>query len=114
MEIVAAPARQFRTYSMLLGLFIGSFDAIVLLLNTFSDLHVMSTTTVLAINAVLGFLIVPAKLILQNIPATTEQKTAIVEAAAAQPIKAGETNVKVKVDDLVVPNTPTPNAKEMK
>ena len=112
-QIVAAPMRQMKTYSMLLGILIGSFDAFVLLMGTFADIHILSPQAVLGINAVLGFLIVPAKLILQNIPATTEQKTAIVEAAAAQPIEEGHPNVKVKVDEVVVPNNPV-DAKELK
>jgi len=106
-ELVPAPMRQFRTYSMWLGIFIGSFDAVVLLLKTFADLHIMEPNTLLVINAVLGFLIVPAKLVLQNIPATTEQKTAMIEGSASQPIAAGFSNVEVKVDDRVVPSEPS-------
>jgi len=59
---------------MMLGIFIGSFDAFVLLMGTFADIQLLSPQTVIAINAVLGFLILPAKLIMQNIPATPEQK----------------------------------------
>lgn len=103
MQIVPAPSRQFKTYSMLLGIFIGSFDALVLLLKTFGDIHIMSPTTVLAVNAVLGFLIVPAKLILQNIPATNEQKKDMVEHVASQPMQPGESDVSVKIDNTAVP-----------
>jgi hypothetical protein len=87
MELVPAPLRQFRTYSMLLGIFIGSFDALVFLLKTFGDIHLMSPTAVLAVNAVLGFLIVPAKLIAQNLSATPAQKEEIVAAAESLPTK---------------------------
>lgn len=97
-EIVPAPSRQFKTYSMILGIVIGSFDAFLLLMNAFSDMHIMNPTTALAVNAVLGFLIVPAKLIMQNIPATTEQKVDIVASAASQPMKAGYSDVQVHIE----------------
>jgi hypothetical protein len=82
---------------MLLGVFIGSFDALMLMMNTFSDIHLLSPTQVLAVNAVLGFLIVPAKLIKQEITATTEQKVELINAAAAQPIAAGQPDVTARV-----------------
>lgn len=105
-QLVAAPMRQMRTYTMWIGIFIGSYDALELLLKTFGDVHLLSPTAILAINAFLGFLIVPAKLILQNIPATTEQKKDIVAAAASQPMKEGQRNPEVKIDKVVAPSTP--------
>lgn len=106
MKIVAAPLRQFKTYSMLLGLFIGGFNSIVAMVETLGTVDVFSNKTVLVINAILGMLIVPAKLILQNISVTTEQKVAIVAASASQPIKEGSKDVAVKIDKLTVPSAP--------
>ena len=97
-KIVPVPSRQFKTYSMILGIAIGSFDAFLLLMKSFTDLHVMETSTALAINAVLGFLIVPAKLIMQNIPLTTEQKVDIVASAASQPMLDGQSDVQVHIE----------------
>jgi len=93
MNIVAAPGRQFKTYSMLLAIALGSFDALLLMLKAFADIHVISNDVLLIINAVASFLIVPAKLIQQYIPLTTEQKVDLVEAAAAQPVKVGQQDV---------------------
>ena len=106
MKIVAAPLRQFKTYSMILGMVIASFDSIVLLFEVLADTEVLSVKSVLLINAILGVLIVPAKLILQNISVTTKQKVAIVAASASQPIKKGSKDVAVKIDKFTVPSTP--------
>lgn len=106
MKIIAAPFRQFKSYSMLLGLFIGSFNAILAMVETLGSIDVLSNKSVLIINAVLGLLIVPAKLILQNIPVNTKQKIDIVAAAAAQPIKEGNREVVVKIDKFNTPSTP--------
>lgn len=102
-ELVPAPSRQFKTFSMWLGIAIGSIDALLLLVQAIGDLHLVSMTTVLAINALLGFLIVPAKLILQNIPVTTTEKLDLVATAAAQPMKAEEADVAVHVNGAPVP-----------
>lgn len=106
MKIIAAPWRQFKTYSMLLAIFIGGFNAIIALIETLGTIDLLSIKSVLIINAVLGFLLVPAKLILQNIPVTTKQKVDMVAASAAQPIKKGNKNVVVKIDKLTVSSTP--------
>ena len=106
-EIVPAPGRQFKTWSMIIVIALGSVDAAYLLLSTFGQMDLLSKEAVLAINAVIAFLIVPVRLIQQNIPATTEQKIAVVAAAAAQPVHAGESNIEVKVDEAVLPSTPT-------
>lgn len=108
MELVPAPGRQFKTASMILIILLGSADAIYLLLNTFGDLEILSKQAVLAINATIAFLIVPVRLIKQNIAATTDQKTAIVEFAAAAPMAPGEENVEVKIDNAIVPSVPVP------
>lgn len=106
-EIIPAPLRAFKTYTMWIGIAIGSADALVLLLQTFGDLHIMSTTAVLAVNAVLGFLIVPARLVLQSVPATTEEKIDLITGAAAQPMKPGEANVEVHVNGTPLSTTPS-------
>lgn len=106
MKIVAAPLRQFKTYSMILGMLIAGFDSIVLMFEVLADTEVLSVKAVLLINAILGLLIVPAKLILQNISVNTQQKIAIVAASAAQPIKKGSKDVAVKIDKFTVPSTP--------
>ena len=106
MKIVAAPLRQFKTYSMWLGIGIGMFDSIILMFEVLADTGVLSLKAVLLINAILGMLIVPAKLIYQNISANTKQKIAIIAAAASQPIKKGSKDVAVKIDKFTVPSTP--------
>lgn len=105
-QIVPAPRREFKTVTMWLGIFIGSLDSLVLLLQTLTELHVVDSTTLLAINAVLGFLIVPAKLLMQNIAVTAEQKEAMVAAVAAAPLKPGEDLVTVHVNGEAVPTSP--------
>lgn len=107
-ELVPAPGRQFKTYSMWLGIAIGSVDALLLLVKAFGDLHLLSTTAVLAINAVLAFLIVPAKLVFQSIPVTTSEKVDLVTTAAALPMKAEEPNVEVQINVAPLPDTPAP------
>lgn len=106
MKIVAAPSRQFKTYTMILGILMGSSNSFFIMLDALGKADVLSVKTVLIVNAVLGFLIVPAKLIYQNISATTEQKVDIVASAASQPIKDGEKDVVVKIDKVTVPSTP--------
>lgn len=106
MKIVAAPSRQFKTYTMLLGLFIAGFDSFLLLWEVLGRTEVISMKSALIINAILGVLIVPAKLIYQNISVTTKQKIDMVSAAASQPIKEGNKDVVVKIDKFTVPQTP--------
>lgn len=106
MKIVAAPSRHFKTYSMLLGLFIGGFNSIVALVEAFGTTDIISSKYVILINAILGFLIIPAKMIYQNISVTTEQKIDMVTAAAAQPIKDGNKDVVVKINKFTVPSKP--------
>lgn len=106
MEMIAAPSRQFRTWSMWLLIATGMFDLTVLFLKSLGDLHVMSAETLAIINAVLVFITGAVRFILQNIPATTEQKTDLVAMAAAQPMKSGEASVAVKIDDVTVPSNP--------
>lgn len=97
MEIVPAPARVFKTYSMWLLIATGVFDLAVVMLKTMTDLHVIGAETALVINAVMVFLTGVVRLINQQIPASTEQKVALVESAASQPMKPGETPVSVEI-----------------
>lgn len=97
MKLIAAPMRQFKTWSMLLLMAAGIFDLAVVLLKTLSDLHVMSTETFGAINAVLVFLIGAARFVHQQIEMTTTQKVAAIKSVAAQPVKEGEAEVQAAV-----------------
>jgi hypothetical protein len=106
MELIPAPGRAFRTWSMWLLIATGIFDLAVLLLKTLTDLHVMTAETVLIVNAVLAFATGVVRLIQQQIALTTEQKVAVIESAASQPMKPGEENVAVKIDGETVPSTP--------
>lgn len=105
LELVPAPGRQFKTWSMLLAIAIGSFDSLMLLLKVFADIHWLSAEQLLAINAMLTFLLVPLKLLQQYIPITTEQKVELIETAAAQPVKPGHEDVGITP---VVIDTPRP------
>lgn len=105
MQLVPAPARQFKTWSMILIIALGSADAAYLLISAFGDLELLSKQAVLAINAAIAFLIVPVRLIQQHIPATTEEKQDLVAVAAAQPLHRGEEPVVVQVDNVTVPST---------
>lgn len=108
MQIVPAPGRQFKSFSMILGLFIGSFNALALLLQVVGSAHVLSAQTVLLINGVLAFLIVPAKLLQQQLAVTTDQKIAIIAAAASLPMAEGHADVQTQVDGSTLPAAPQP------
>lgn len=97
MQIVPAPLRQFKTASMILGIVIGSFNALTAMLAVFANIHWLTMNQVIGINAVLGFLIVPAKLWQQQITATTSEKKELFDAVDKQPIKAGQQDVKVEL-----------------
>lgn len=97
MALVAAPARQFKTYSMWLAIAIAAIDAAILVAKQLGELQVVTAEHIAALNAVLGALIVPLKLIRQQIPATTEQKEDLVVQAAATPVQDGHDDVVVAV-----------------
>lgn len=99
-QIVPAPSRQFKTYSMILAIVIAALDAGVLIVKALTDVHILTPEQLAAINAVLAALIVPAKLIAQQIPATTEQKQDLIAGAAALPVKAGHDDVQVAVTPI--------------
>lgn len=107
MKLIAAPARQFKTWSLIITAFLGTSGAIVALVQTFSELNIISSTVGAALVAVIATLAVIAKFIVQNVPVTENEKIAIVSAAAAQPMKPGEDNVTVRIDSKkAVPSTP--------
>jgi hypothetical protein len=87
MEIVAAPARTFKTYSTWLAIAVVLFDGAGGLLETFSSMHLISAATFAAVNAVLVALIPVVKLIKQQLTVTPDQKAAIVADAQAMPVK---------------------------
>jgi hypothetical protein len=96
---------QFHTYSMWLGIVIGTLDAALALVQQLGDLHFLSIQAVLGINAFLGFMIVPAKLILQSIPATTDEKINAVAIAAAAPVVPGHDDIRVHINGEEVVHT---------
>ena len=100
LELVPAPGRQFRTYSMLLAIALGSFDALLLLIKVFTDVHVISTETALLVNGILTFMLVPLRLLQQYIPLTTEQKMDMIDSASWQPVRDGYRDVQVKVIEV--------------
>lgn len=98
MELVPAPSRVFKTYSMWLLIATGVFDLAVVMIKTMTDLHVIGAETALTVNAVMVFLTGVVRLIQQNISTTTDQKVALVESAAEQPMKPGEAPVSVEIN----------------
>lgn len=105
MQIVATPRQSFKHYSMWLGIAVGSFPALIALIETFGQVDLLSSTAVLAITSVLGFLIVPAKLIKQHLEVTHDQKTEMIEDVASTPMKPGEDNISVSIDGIrIKPN----------
>lgn len=98
MQLVSAPGRQFRTYSMWLVIIGGVFDLGIVLANTLSADHLISATTLALVNAVLAFAVGTVRLIQQQVPFTTEQKVDALTDLAQQPMKSGETPVEVRVD----------------
>lgn len=113
MELIAAPLRQFKTWSMILTIFLASSGLIIAMVQTFGEIELLSSTAVAGIVAFIATAAGISRLILQNIPVTTEQKTAIVAMAASQPMQADEKNVMVKIDNAIFPSTPpsTPRSK---
>jgi hypothetical protein len=97
MALVAAPGRTLKTYSTILAIAIAALDAAVLIAQQLTDLHIMTAEHLAALNGVLAALIVPLKLIKQEIPATTEEKQDLVAQAAQIPVKPGHEDVVVAV-----------------
>lgn len=106
MVLIPAPMRQFRTYSMLLVIGTGVLNLGVILTHTLSELHVVSATNLAIIDAVLMFVIGTVRMIQQQVTTTTQEKVAIVEFAAAQPMAPKQPNVVVEIEGAVVPQVP--------
>jgi hypothetical protein len=104
-EIVPNVRLQFRTYSMWLGIGIGTLDAMLVLVQQLGELHFLNVQTVLGVNAGLAFMIVPAKLILQSIPATTDEKINAVALAAAAPVMPGHDDIQVHINGEEIVHT---------
>lgn len=105
-KLIAAPSRQLKTVSMWLLMADGIFNLASVAANTLSEAQIIGHQTSTIINTVFVFLIGTSRFIAQNIPMTTEQKHDVVSAVAAQPMKEGNANIKVKIDNLIVPSTP--------
>jgi hypothetical protein len=102
MELIAAPRRQLKTWSMWLLVAAGVFDLGVVLTHSLGDLHVMSVNTLAVVNASLAFVTGAVRFVAQNIPVTTEEKIDLVVAAAAQPMQPDEAPVAVHIDGVAV------------
>lgn len=109
-ELVPAPWRVLKTYSFVLVIATGIFDSAIVLMQTFADMHLMSAHTLAMVNAGLMFAVGIARMIAQNIPISTADKTAIVAFAAQQPMKTGARNVSTRVGSTTVPATPESKA----
>lgn len=107
MELIPAPGRQLKTVSFWLITILILADTALALVAYFGELHLLSAPAVTTINALLGALILIAKQYQQQIAVTPEQKVAMVEAAAAAPVKAGHVDPQIAV---TVNNPPQPKA----
>jgi hypothetical protein len=88
--LVAAPSRQFKTYSMWIAIALGVFDLTHAFLVTLHDTQLVSDRAFVWINAIVPFVIALAKLVRQQIEMTAADKEDLIVAAAAQPTKPGE------------------------
>lgn len=104
MELIPAPGRQLKTISDWLAIGLILLDGTAAVLAIFADLHLMQPEQLAAANAFIGVLILVAKRIKQVIAVTPEQKVAMVEAAAAAPVKPGHADPEV----VVTVNNPPP------
>ena len=88
MNLIAAPGRAFKTYSMWIAIAAVIFNSAGGLLEVFTSLHLISPTVFAAVNATLAALIGASKLIQQTIAVSPDDKAALVAAAQATPVKA--------------------------
>lgn len=100
MELVPAPLRQFKTWSMLLLIVDGLLNLAGVMINSLSDAHYISAGTFGIVNIAMGFLIGAVRLVKQQVTATTEEKTALIEGAVAQPITPGHKDVTADVQPV--------------
>lgn len=103
MQLVPAPSRHFKTWSMWLIILAGVVDLTVLLTKQLADIHVVTVEELAVINAVLAFLAGAVRLIQQQIAMTAEEKIDTIAVTAAQPMKPGEPEVDVQVNGTPLP-----------
>lgn len=103
MQLVPAPARHFKTWSMWLLILAGLIDLAVFLVKTLTDAHVVTVETLAIANAVLAFLTGAVRLIQQEIAMTAEEKIDTIAVTAAQPMKPGEPDIDVQVNGTPLP-----------
>lgn len=103
MQLVPAPARHFRTWSMWLLILAGLVDLAVLLAKQLVDVHVVTVEQLAVINAALAFLAGGVRLVQQQIAMTAEEKIDTIAVTAAQPMKPGEPDVEVQVNGTPLP-----------
>ncbi len=104
MELIPAPGRQLKTWSMWLTIALVVFDTTAAVLHVLDAAHLVPAVVVTIGNLLLGAAIGIAKMLRQQIPLTPEQKVAMVEAAAAAPVKPGHADPEV----VVTINNPPP------
>lgn len=97
MELIPAPGRVTKTHSFILISLLLFFDLVQAIAHVFETDGALSATTILVINLVMGFLANLVRLYQQQIAVTPEQKVELVEAAAATPVKKGETDPQITV-----------------
>jgi hypothetical protein len=102
MALIPAPARQFKTWSLILVIITGAGDLAIVMVNTLSADHVIGATTLAVSNAALMFAVGLSRFVAQQIPFTTEQKVDALTVMAQQPMKPGEAPVDVHVDGVKV------------
>lgn len=105
MALIAAPARQFKTWSFWLDVALFSVGPITELIRGFSegDSPLIAPRIVAAVVSTLAALSLIARFVKQSIEMTTEQKVDVIESAGDQPVKKGEADVEAKVVNLAPP-----------
>lgn len=101
MQLVPAPMRQFQTASMCLLIAAGIFDLAVVLVQSLSDAHAISSQTLALINAGLAFATGAVRMVRQQIASTTSEKVELIAAAAAQPVHPGQLDVVASIVPVV-------------
>lgn len=87
MELIAAPSRIFKHLSTWILLAAGAGDALHVVLTAATELQLLSTSQLAAVNGLFVLLATAAKLIRQDIPLTSAQKQQIVEQVIQAPTK---------------------------
>lgn len=103
MEMIPAPTRTLKTWSMRLLFVAGLFDSGVALVHLLSDAHIMDAGTLALVNAALVVASGGARFVAQQIPISTEDKIAMIESVAKAPVHPGEFNVDAQIIPAAVP-----------